>query len=191
MNPRRRTIKWEEEEDKASVDMHNKKFSSLKMTLICYRKCDNRKIVSKQHLIAKLNHGMKWYIIVFAEFKKDVVAADGTITEQKREDYLSSQTFTAYNQTDIDMDLPTAYKDLFTKFDEQERQGSGWYLSKIIHIEVHTATLSPLAASSYIELPKKVKRTKAVINIKNEDNMCFIWSVLAHLHPIDKCKQSE
>ena len=82
------------------------------------------------------------------------------------------------------MDLPTAYKDLFTKFDEQERQGSGWYLSKIIHIEVHTATLLPLAASSYIELPKKVKRTEAVINIKNEDNMCFIWSVLAHLHPM-------
>ena len=140
----------------------------------------------RQHLIAKLNHGMKWYIIVFAEFKKDVVAADGTITEQKREDYLSSQTFTTYNQTDIDMDLPTAYKDLFTKFDEQERQGSGWYLSKIIHIEVHTATLSPLAASSFIELPKKVKRTEAVINIKNEDNMCFIWSVLAHLHPMDR-----
>ena len=140
----------------------------------------------RQHLIAKLNHGMKWYIIVFAEFKKDALAADGTITEQKREDYISSQTFTTYNQTDIDMDLPTAYKDLFTKFDEQERQGSGWYLSKIIHIEVHTATLSPLAASSYIELPKKVKRTKAVLNIKNEDNMCFIWSVLAHLHPMDR-----
>ena len=140
----------------------------------------------RQHLIAKLNHGMKWYIIVFAEFKKDALAADGTMIEQKREDYISSQTFTAYNQTDIDMDLPTAYKDLFTKFDEQERQGSGWYLSKIIQIEVHTATLSPLKASSYIELPKKVKRTKAVLNIKNKDNMCFIWSVLAHLHPIDK-----
>ena len=83
------------------------------------------------------------------------------------------------------MDLPTAYKDLFVKFDIQERQGSGWYLRKIIQIEVHTATLSPLEASSYIELSKKVKRTKAVLNIKNEDNMCFIWSVLAHRHPMD------
>ena len=67
---------------------------------------------------------------------------------------------------DIDIDLPTAYKNLFTKFDEQEREGSGWYLSKLIQIEVYTATLSPLEASSYIELPKKVKRTKAVLNIK-------------------------
>ena len=124
-------------------------------------------------------------IVKRLEKTESIVMTPGTITEQKREDYISSQTFTTYNQTDIDMDLPTAYKDLFTKFDEQERQGSGWYLSKIIHIEVHTATLSPLAASSYIELPKKVKRTEAVINIKNEDNMCFIWSVLAHLHPMD------
>ena len=58
-------------------------------------------------------------------------------------------------------------------------------LDKILQIEVHTATLDPLQVSSYIELPKKVKHLKGVINIKNKhDNMCFLWSVLAHLHPI-------
>ena len=39
----------------------------------------------RQHLIAKLDNGMKWYIIVFAEFKKDALVADGTMTEKKRE----------------------------------------------------------------------------------------------------------
>ena len=117
------------------------------MTLICYWKCDNMKNRIRQHLVAKLDNGMKWYIIVFAEFKKDVLAADGTKTEQKREDYISFVSF--------------------VKFDIQERQGSGWYLSKIIQIKIHTATLSPLEDSSYIELPKKVKRTEAVLNIKN------------------------
>ena len=128
----------------------------------------------RDHLLEKLGKGMKWYIIVFAEFKKDALAADGTMTEQKREreDYISSQTFTTYNQMDFDMDLPTAYKDLFVKFDIQERQGSGWVLDKILQIEVHTATLDPMQASSYIELPKKI--FLGVINIENEDNMCFI-----------------
>ena len=146
----------------------------------------------RQHLIAKLNNGMKWYIVVEAQFKKMVSTDQGTLEERMQNNHLSTPTFKAFNQLDIDTDLPTAYKNLFTKFDEQEREGSGWYLSKLIQIEVHTATLSPLAASSYIELPKKVKRTKAVLNIKNEDNMCFIWSVLAHLHPMDNaCKQSD
>ena len=52
-------------------------------------------------------------------------------------------------------------------------------------LEVHTATLDPLQASSYIESLKEKKHTKWVINIKNKhDNMYFLWSVLAHLYPM-------
>ena len=51
---------------------------------------------------------------------------------------------TAYTRMDIDTDLPTAYKNLFTKFDKQEREGYGWMLDKILQIEVHTATLDPI-----------------------------------------------
>ena len=120
----------------------------------------------RDHLLKKLGKGIKWYIVVVAQFKKMVTTDQGTLEERMQSNNLSSQTFTAYNQMDIDMDLPTAYKNLFTKFVEQEREGSGWYLSKLIQIEVHTATLDPLQASSYIELPKKVKRAEAVINIK-------------------------
>ena len=102
----------------------------------------------RQHLIAKLDNGMKWYIVVVAHFKKMITTDQRTLEERMQSSHLSSQTFKAFNQLDIDTDLSTAYKNLFTKFDEQERQGSGWYLSKIIQIEVHTANLSPLAASS-------------------------------------------
>ena len=137
----------------------------------------------RDHLIERLHKLMKWYIVVYAEFKRDIPTGDGTITEQTRQDYISSPTFTAYNTMDIDQDLPTAFKELFSKFDAQAQQGSGWYLNKLIHLEVHTAQAAPLAASSYIELPKRVKNTKGVINIQNEDNKCFIWSILAHLHP--------
>ena len=139
----------------------------------------------RQHLITKLNNGMKWYIVIVAQFKKMVTTDQGTLEERMQNNHLSTPTFKAFNQLDIDTDLPTAYKNLFTKFDEQEREGSGWVLDKILQIEVHTATLDPLQASSYIELPKKIKHSKGVINIKNKhDNMCFLWSVLAHLHPM-------
>ncbi|GBM26391.1 hypothetical protein AVEN_8696-1, partial [Araneus ventricosus] len=50
-------------------------------------------------------------------------------------------------------------------------------------MELKTATYHPLAPSSYIPLPSKLAAKKAVINIKNTDQKCFIWSVLAALHP--------
>ena len=35
----------------------------------------------------------------------------------------------------------------------------------------------------FIPLPVFIKRKKAIINIKNEDDKCFLWSVLRYLHP--------
>lgn len=40
----------------------------------------------------------------------------------------------------------------------------------------------PLGGSSNIELPKEIHDSKAVINIKNEDQECFKQSILAALH---------
>ncbi|GBO18951.1 hypothetical protein AVEN_175384-1 [Araneus ventricosus] len=51
-------------------------------------------------------------------------------------------------------------------------------------MELKTATYHPLAPRSYIPLPSKLAAKKAVINIKNTDQKCFIWSVLAALHPV-------
>lgn len=40
-----------------------------------------------------------------------------------------------------------------------------------------------IGGSSYIELLRDVYDTKAVINVKNQDQECFKWSVLAAVHP--------
>jgi hypothetical protein len=45
------------------------------------------------------------------------------------------------------------------------------------------AKYTPLKGSSYIPLPKKLKTKKAIITVKNTDNKCFMWSILAALHP--------
>ena len=133
------------------------------------REIKEQEIPIRDHLIDRLHKLMKWYIVVHAEFKRDIPTGDGTIVEETRQDYISSPTFIAYNTMDIDQDLPTAFKELFSKFDAQAQQGSGWRLSKLINLDVHTAQSDPLSASSYIELPKQVKNTKGVINIQNKD----------------------
>ena len=44
---------------------------------------------------------------------------------------------------------------------------------------------SPLSASSYNELPVKSRNSmKSLINIKNNDNKCFLWCYIRHLNPL-------
>ncbi|GFT43648.1 uncharacterized protein NPIL_360211 [Nephila pilipes] len=66
---------------------------------------------------------------------------------------------------------------------EFENRGSGWEFQEVLKHELKTAVYKPLAAASYITLPPKLRTKKAILNIQNEDQQCFLWCVLAHLHP--------
>ena len=43
-----------------------------------------------------------------------------------------------------------------------------------------------MKGSSFIPLPEFIKKKNALTNIKNEDDKCFLWSVLRYLHPVQK-----
>ena len=45
---------------------------------------------------------------------------------------------------------------------------------------------NPLRGAQYIVLPKKISDKKAIINIQNEDNKCFLWAIHGALHPMIK-----
>ena len=76
------------------------------------------------------------------------------------------------------------------KIDKVESaEGTGWRLHSIIKLELHTAEFIPPRGSSYVELPKELKDKKAIINIQNKDNRCFIWCVLRALCPVKKNKE--
>ena len=60
--------------------------------------------------------------------------------------------------------------------------GSGWIFYKIIKLELHTVSYRPLRGSTWIPLPKELADKKAIINMKNKDNKCFMWNVLRALN---------
>jgi hypothetical protein len=66
--------------------------------------------------------------------------------------------------------------------------GSGWAVEEV---ERHYVTLSkykPLAARSYIPLPAEIQNKKATINIKNNDDKCFMYCLGRALDPNpEKC----
>ena len=42
-----------------------------------------------------------------------------------------------------------------------------------------------IRASSYCKLPKSFCNSKSKVNIQNNDNYCFLWSILAHKYKVD------
>ena len=65
----------------------------------------------------------------------------------------------------------------------EQAEGSGWVFMEVIRLILKIDKWDPIKASSYIDLPKELKDKKAIINMKNEDNKCFLWSVLRALNP--------
>src|SRR5277367_63745 len=84
-------------------------------------------------------------------------------------------------------DLGDYYKGQIAKFQtrvqEHQGRGSNLNLDKIHYLDVCINSLNHLKGSSYVELEKWIQDKKAVINVKNEDEQCFKWCILAALHP--------
>ena len=63
--------------------------------------------------------------------------------------------------------------------------GSEWTLQANQSIILEITDYQPIGGSSFIELPKNIYDTKSIVNIQNEDQACFMWSILAALHPTE------
>ena len=66
---------------------------------------------------------------------------------------------------------------------EDTTEGSGWAFLKVIKLVLHTTKWEPIYGSSYIPLDPYLANKKAIINMKNEDDKCFMWCVLRALYP--------
>ena len=67
----------------------------------------------------------------------------------------------------------------------QNTEGSGWMFLKVKKLVLHTTRWEPLYGSSYIPLDPYLANKKCLINMQNEDDKCFMWSVLRALYPKD------
>ena len=60
---------------------------------------------------------------------------------------------------------------------------SDWAFYKVIKLELYTVNYKPLRGYTWIPLTKELADKKAIINMKNKDNKCFLWCVLRALNP--------
>ncbi|GFX95204.1 c2H2-type domain-containing protein [Trichonephila clavipes] len=96
---------------------------------------------------------------------------------------------TPNNEVLQETNLARLYDDMSEKIvkesEDFEGRDSGWTLDEILRLEVRTNHYSPFrGSSSFIEVPKQIAETKAIINVINKkDSQCFMWSILAALYP--------
>ena len=102
--------------------------------------------------------------------------------------YFNTETYINLESTDVKVILSQMIKEILEKISIYQMNGSAWYFKEVTSLEIHIVDYKPIKGSSYIPLPDIIMRKKAIINMENKDNKCFLWSILRYLHPIEKHK---
>ena len=97
-----------------------------------------------------------------------------------------SSVFSILDQCEDSNLTNTVFNQLMNEIEQFQRNGSGWVINTINHIDIAIVSCDPLRASSYLPLPEEILLKNACVNIKNDDEFCFLWSVLAHLYPANE-----
>ena len=84
--------------------------------------------------------------------------------------------------TESDIDNIDDRSQLEHQIQIQETKESGWIFDKINSMKISVYKTTELNGSSYVKIPL---RTSAILNVQNNDKHCFIWSILASLHPCE------
>lgn len=194
-------------EDTVSTVKDNKKDSKLNKKRFHFRKTALNKTVNQTSIIPYANEkydllqflantkqdvdneltrrraeqrNIKWYVNARVEMVRDVDEGN----QDKAQPHFRSKNYISLSDENNDHNLNEAFQSVNRSLEEFINKGSNWILNKIISLEIHTVPYSPIAGSSYMKLPAKLCGTGGIINIKNGDQKCFLWSILAALHPV-------
>jgi hypothetical protein len=126
--------------------------------------------------------GIKWNLCVQVEMQRD----DGEDSLFTRP-YFRSRAYIALSLDDtIEHDLNEAMQKMYASLEKYMREGSGWYMKRVLKLEIHTVIYKPLSGSMYMSLPKSLTLSNSLLNIQNSDDRCFLYCLLASLHPKEK-----
>lgn len=128
----------------------------------------------------------KWNLRFQVEFKKwdsedtmvTTLFPKAVATINKREFY------ERYRQ--IENELETIIENM------DARNGSGWYPVRIRKAWLNVYDHNPLSGKSYFPIPTYEDSRCGLVNIKNDDNRCFFWSMTAakvHMEKVDSGKK--
>ena len=136
------------------------------------------------------NHrNIKVRMILICEMEQQIIEKSkgkSKINFSQDKAYFQSETHINLEKTDVKVILSRLLREIMGKLADYQRNGSGWYFKEVISFEIHIVDYKPIKGSSHIPLPDFLMRKKAIINMENKDDKCFLWCVLRYLHPREK-----
>ena len=85
-----------------------------------------------------------------------------------------------HNLTQTDLENINVVSSLEHQIQQQEMKNSGWRFDKINSMTVYFYKTNELNGSNFVKFPLT---SNAILNVENNDKNCFLWSILAYLHP--------
>ena len=119
--------------------------------------------------------------------KKEILSKDkGVVGLNEDKAYFNSGTHINLESTDVEKLIDKCVKKITEDLEIYQKNGSGWYFKLVHSLEIHTVENGVMKGSSYIPLPDWESDKKAIVNIENKDEKCFLWCIIRYLHPRDK-----
>ncbi|CAH3107117.1 unnamed protein product [Porites lobata] len=122
-------------------------------------------------------------ILVCIREKQTIQQNVGVVGLEEGKSYFTSGTYNNIKSTDVDKLIKICIDGIEGGIENYQETGSAWYFKEVEKLEIHTVEYNPTKGSSYIPLPDWISNKKAIVNIENKVEKCFIWCILRYLHP--------
>ena len=133
------------------------------------------------------HRNIKFRMLLVCKMEKQTIQQNvGVIGLEEGKSYFSSGTHNNLKSTDVDELIKISKDSIDAYIEFYQQAGSGWYFKEVEKLEIHTVEFNPAKGSSYILLPQWISNKKAIVNIKNKDEKCFLWCILRYLHPKER-----
>ena len=131
----------------------------------------------------------KAYFTLQVEFKKSFTK-DGEVFFKFTQPYFNSSARAILNEFETTDFYNNTVEEIVNRIARLIFKGSGWVIESIHNFYLNIVSYVPLKGRSYFPLPEELRHhRKGLINLKNDDNRCFLWCHVRHLHPLERNPQ--
>ena len=128
----------------------------------------------------RTHSSIKWYATLDIAFNRTTPDGDHQHTTAR----FRTQPNIISDTDDVSADRIAS--EFLTGIENFNSRGSNWVVESVLDFRITFAPYRPAQGTSFIPTPREIALKKAILNIQNlYSEKCFIYSVLAALHPVD------
>lgn len=130
-------------------------------------------------IMKRLKTALKIVGLLYSDFVKD---------EKSQVVHLWTKTMEIYSSDSLSQMWEKISQQLWDQLSNFELGESGLALEQIRYLKLNINSFNPIRGGGFIPTPKHLQNSGSILNIKNNDKFCFLWSVLSALHPSNSTK---